>query len=102
MGIFSIDLTKPVTVSVNGTALDEPYVTRPSYGQCNLEFPYYVPPENFFTMGDSRSIGMDNPAAATLPPMDKLKEAAKHTDIDLKCRVVIEEHDDTWSQTDID
>ena len=47
-------------VSINGTQLDEPYVVHHSYGQCNIEFPYYVPPENVFTMGDSRSIAMDS------------------------------------------
>ncbi len=31
---------------------------------------------------DYRSDGMDDPAAAELPPMDKLAEAAEHTDID--------------------
>ncbi len=30
---------------------------------------------------DYRTLGMDNPAEASLPPMDKLKEAAEHTDI---------------------
>ena len=29
-----------------------------------------------------RAIGMDNPSEASLPPMDKLNEAAKHTNID--------------------
>lgn len=55
-----ISIAEDGIVSVNGTVLDEPYVTRPSYGQCNIEFPYYVPPENVFTMGDSRSIAMDS------------------------------------------
>ena len=46
---------------------------------------------------DCRSIGVDNPAAATLPPMDKLKKAAKHTDID---RVVIDEEKHTVHLSD--
>lgn len=31
---------------------------------------------------DHRAVGMDDPANATLPPMERLQEAAKHTNID--------------------
>lgn len=55
-----ISIAEDGIVSVNGTALAEPYVARHSYGQCNIEFPYYVPPDNVFTMGDSRAIAMDS------------------------------------------
>lgn len=41
---------------------------------------------------DHRTVGTDNPAAATLPPMEELKEAAKHTDIN---DVVIDEEQST-------
>lgn len=37
---------------------------------------------------DYRTAGLDNPAAAALPPMDKLKEAAKHADI---TKVIVDE-----------
>ncbi len=47
-------------VSINGTVLEEPYILRHSIGQCNLKFPYYIPPENFFVMGDDRAIAMDS------------------------------------------
>ncbi len=46
---------------------------------------------------DYRSIGMDNPADATLPPMDKLQEAARHTDID---KVVIDAQNSTVHLSD--
>ena len=55
-----ISIAEDGIVSVNGTALNEPYVAHHSYGQCNLEFPYYIPPENVFAMGDSRAIAMDS------------------------------------------
>ncbi len=48
------------TVYINGTALDEPYVDQPSIGQCNLTFPYYVPPNHVFVMGDRRETAMDS------------------------------------------
>jgi thiamine biosynthesis lipoprotein len=46
---------------------------------------------------DYRTIGMSDPAAAELPPMDKLTEAAKHTDINC---LVIDEKNSTVTITD--
>ena len=46
---------------------------------------------------DYRTIGMDNPNEATLPPMEKLKEAQKHTDIS---KMVIDEKNNTVTLTD--
>ena len=48
------------TVYINGTVQDEPYVEQPSIGQCNLSFPYCVPPNHVFVMGDQREIAMDS------------------------------------------
>ena len=55
-----IGLAQDGTVSINGTVLDEPYVAAPSMGQCNLTFPYYVPPDHVFVMGDKRETAMDS------------------------------------------
>ena len=46
---------------------------------------------------DYREAGMSDPASASLPPMDKLRDAAKHTDID---RLVIDEENCTVTLTD--
>ena len=46
---------------------------------------------------DYRTIGMDDPASAELPPMEKLTEAAKHTDINC---LVIDEENSTVTITD--
>lgn len=46
---------------------------------------------------DYRTIGMSDPAAAELPPMDKLTEATKHTDINC---LVIDEENSTVTITD--
>lgn len=44
-----------------------------------------------------RTVGMDDPASAMLPPMDKLQEAAQHTDI---AHLVIDEQNCTVTITD--
>ena len=48
------------TVSVNGTVLDEPYVDNKTLGQCNLDFPYNIPANSYFVLGDNRDIAMDS------------------------------------------
>ena len=60
MGGEQVSIEKDGTVSVSGTELEEPYLEKKSIGQCNLEFPYYVPPNTVFVMGDNRDVAMDS------------------------------------------
>lgn len=46
---------------------------------------------------DYRTVGMSDPADAALPPMEKLREAAEHTDIQ---KMVIDEENSTVTLTD--
>ena len=48
------------TVSVNGKELDEPYVENKTLGQSNLSFPYNVPTNAYFVLGDNREVSMDS------------------------------------------
>ncbi len=48
------------SVTVNGNQLEEPYISNKTLGQCNLEFPYHVPTNSFFVLGDNREIAMDS------------------------------------------
>lgn len=48
------------SVSVNGEELSEPYIAEKSLGQCNVEFPYNVPPKSVFVLGDNRITAMDS------------------------------------------
>lgn len=48
------------TVYVNGYALEEPYITEKGLGECDLEFPYEVPQETYFLMGDHRLTSIDS------------------------------------------
>ena len=47
-------------VSVNGTALDEPYIDEKAYGETNIELPYQVPDKRYFLMGDNRDVSVDS------------------------------------------
>ena len=48
------------TVFLNGQALDEPYVTDLALGECDVEFPYQVPENSYFMMGDHRETSIDS------------------------------------------
>ncbi len=47
-------------VSVNGTELDEPYVANKTLGQTDVDFPYNVPANSYFVLGDNRETSMDS------------------------------------------
>lgn len=47
-------------VYVNDELLDEPYITEKSLGECDISFPYQVPENKFFVMGDHRATSIDS------------------------------------------
>ena len=55
-----IDMDVNGVVSVNGVALDEPYVDALTVGECDIRFPYQVPENRYFVLGDHRSVSIDS------------------------------------------
>ena len=47
-------------VFVTNKKIDEPYITEKGLGECDIEFPYQVPENEFFLMGDHRSTSIDS------------------------------------------
>lgn len=55
-----INIDADGSVYVNGEMLEEPYIAEKSLGKCELEFPYEVPEDMTFVLGDNRSVSIDS------------------------------------------
>ena len=55
-----IEMDTDGTVYRNGEKLDEPYAEQLAVGECDLEFPFQVPQEQYFVLGDMRESSIDS------------------------------------------
>ena len=55
-----VEIDESGNVFVDGKVLNEPYLTEKSLGDCNIEFPYQVPDNRIFCMGDHRATSLDS------------------------------------------
>lgn len=55
-----VNIDRDGNVYVDNQLLDEPYLTEKSLGSANIEFPYQVPENRYFCMGDHRSVSVDS------------------------------------------
>ena len=55
-----IEMDTDGTVYLNGEKLDEPYAAQLSVGECDLQFPFQVPQEQYFVLGDMRESSIDS------------------------------------------
>jgi signal peptidase I len=55
-----IEIDADGVVYLNGEKLEEPYVEQMALGECDLEFPFQVPQDKYFVMGDMRESSVDS------------------------------------------
>lgn len=55
-----IEIDTDGAVYLNGEKLDEPYAQQIAFGECDLEFPFQVPQEQYFVLGDMRESSIDS------------------------------------------
>lgn len=55
-----IEMDTDGTLYLNGEKLDEPYAQQLAFGECDLEFPFQVPQEQYFVLGDMRESSIDS------------------------------------------
>ena len=55
-----VDIDADGNVYIDGKYLDEPYLTKKSFGDANIDLPYQVPDNRYFCMGDHRSTSADS------------------------------------------
>ena len=55
-----VDIDEDGNVYVNGTLLEEPYISEKAFGDCNISLPYQVPESRIFVMGDHRISSVDS------------------------------------------
>lgn len=60
VGGDQVEIDEDGTVTVNGRPLSEPYVTGKTLGECNVTFPFQVPADQLFVLGDNRAQSVDS------------------------------------------
>lgn len=55
-----VNIDKNGNVYVDGKLLEEPYLTEKALGDYDIEFPYQVPDNRYFCLGDHRSTSVDS------------------------------------------
>ena len=55
-----IEMDADGTLYLNGEKLEEPYAEQVAFGECDLEFPFQVPQEQYFVLGDMRESSIDS------------------------------------------
>ncbi len=55
-----VDIDDDGNVYIDGSFLNEPYISEKSKGQTDLDYPYQVPEGRVFVMGDDREVSVDS------------------------------------------
>ena len=60
LGGETVEIDEEGRVAVDGRALTESYVDEFALGLCDLEFPFTVPQDTLFVLGDNRPLSVDS------------------------------------------
>ncbi len=60
----TVDISTDGRVTVNGSALNEPYAALSAEGECDITLPFTVPSGRYFVMGDDRAVSVDSRSSA--------------------------------------
>lgn len=55
-----VDIDLDGNVFVNNQAIEEPYLEEKSFGEPDIDFPYQVPDDRVFVLGDNRDVSIDS------------------------------------------
>jgi len=55
-----VNIDEDGNVFINDKLLDEPYLKEKYYGEVDIEFPYQVPEDTYFVLGDERKLSVDS------------------------------------------
>ena len=55
-----VNIDQDGNVYVDQVLMEETYLTEKAFGDCNIEFPYQVPENRFFLLGDHRATSVDS------------------------------------------
>ena len=55
-----VDIDLDGNVYVNGKLVEEPYLDKKAFGEPDIDFPYQVPDDRVFVLGDNRDVSIDS------------------------------------------